>query len=51
MNQHSVIFLIYGTFKNFQIRWHQAAPFTQNANLTCLHDQNKSGFFGGPAFI
>jgi len=20
-------------------------------NLACLHDQNKNGFFGGPAFI
>jgi len=22
-----------------------------NQHLACLHDQNKSGFFGGPAFI
>jgi len=22
-----------------------------NAYLACLHDQNKSGFFGGPDFI
>jgi len=23
----------------------------QKAQLACLHDQHKSGFFGGPAFI
>jgi len=24
--------------------------FRRSAYLTCLHDQNESGFFGGPAF-
>jgi len=26
-----------------------AAPLT--TDIACLHDQNKSGYFGGPAFI
>jgi len=24
---------------------------SHRVQLACLHDQNKSGFFGGPAFI
>jgi len=34
--------------------WHsllEAMIFLQETLLVCLHDHNKSGFFGGPAFM
>jgi len=28
-----------------------ASKILKNDHIACLHDQNKNGFFGGPAFI
>jgi len=35
---------------NFSHESHEAQPYFYKI-LSNLHDQNKSGFFGGPAFI
>jgi len=30
---------------------YQDKILNSSLNIACLHDQNKNGFFGGPAFI
>jgi len=35
----------------YTLIWKAVSCFSRRLLIACLHDQNKSGFFGGPAFI
>jgi len=51
LNEHISLLLTDADSRDVDEVRNAHARVPDNAYLACLHDQNKSGFFGGPTFI